>query len=340
LLCGTDRASADELMALLAPDAVLTDEYPRRARVNVVAIAADDRGVAVRRQRYCPTLLGRAGGTGTDELAALLTSGAVLADEYPGCADIRVVAVSTDNRGVAVRRQCNSPALLGGAGCASADEFIALLAPYAVAAREHPRPACIRIVADPTDDRSVAVRRHRYREALRRSAHRAAADELIACWLHMSLLRVTTHTAPAAELSSHPPTIAVLPSAESATEVPCWGVPTPPVPTSFWPFCCHRPLARVNTHAAPVLVSSSEPPMIAVLPSADSPTDVASAAAPTAPLPTSLLPCCLNCASAGDDETRGATKSNAAAAAAAVIVLAKRNTHSPLPPPTARVPQP
>src|SRR6185312_9527245 len=118
LLCGTDRASADELMALLAPDAVLTDEYPRRARVRLVAIATDDRGVAVRRQRYCPTLLGRAGDTGTDELAALLTPDAVLADEYPGCAGIRVVAVSANNRGVAVRRECHSPTLLGGADCA------------------------------------------------------------------------------------------------------------------------------------------------------------------------------------------------------------------------------
>ncbi len=44
-----------------------------------------------------------------------------------------------------------------------------------------------------------------------------------------------------------------VPSAEIATEVPCWAYPTAPVPTSLLPCCDHTPPLRVNTHAAPVL---------------------------------------------------------------------------------------
>ena len=64
-----------------------------------------------------------------------------------------------------------------------------------------------------------------------------------------------THAAPVAApgdgLSSGPPTRAVLPSAESATETPCPARPIAPVPISLLPCWVHKPLLRVKTHAAP-----------------------------------------------------------------------------------------
>jgi len=43
---------------------------------------------------------------------------------------------------------------------------------------------------------------------------------------------MNTHAAPASELSYCPPTIAVVPSADNATEKPCTALPTAPVPTT------------------------------------------------------------------------------------------------------------
>src|SRR6516225_9793657 len=55
---------------------------------------------------------------------------------------------------------------------------------------------------------------------------------LFPCWVHTPPLRVNTHTAPALPLSYGPPTMAVLPSPDSATERPCPTCPAPPPPTS------------------------------------------------------------------------------------------------------------
>src|SRR5262245_16403444 len=99
--------------------------------------------------------------------------------------------------------------------------------------------------------------------------------------------------------------MAVLPSADSATDWPC-AAPNPaaPLPTSL---ACspHNPLAVKNTHAAPTVgtpghcgegASSHGPPTMAVLPSAESATEVPCCApnCPTAPVPTSLSPCWLH----------------------------------------------
>src|SRR5262249_33294233 len=43
---------------------------------------------------------------------------------------------------------------------------------------------------------------------------------LAPCWLHVPLLRVNSHAAPASLLSDTPPTIAALPFADRATETP------------------------------------------------------------------------------------------------------------------------
>src|SRR6266571_368176 len=95
------------------------------------------------------------------------------------------------------------------------------------------------------------------------------------CCVHVPLLRVKTHAAPvpvalvgSMMLSDGPPTMAVLPSADSATAVPCAAGPTGLDPTSL-PCCVQLPLLRVNTHAAPMLLLSADPPTMAVLPSAD-----------------------------------------------------------------------
>src|SRR5215469_12097948 len=96
-------------------------------------------------------------------------------------------------------------------------------------------------------------------------------------------------------LSPGPPTSAVLPSADSATDWPWLAAPVPaaPVPTSSAPCWLHTPPLRVNTHAAPVLPAF--PPTIAVLPSADSATERPwLAPPPAASVPTSFGPCWLH----------------------------------------------
>src|SRR6516165_3372043 len=124
------------------------------------------------------------------------------------------------------------------------------------------------------------------------------------CCVQTPPLRVNTHAAPAAprpkgtdrslRLSPGPPTMALLPSADNATDMPWQALPIASLPTSFLPCCVQTPPPlRVNTHAAPALPLSDHPPTMAVLPSADNATDMPWRAFPTAPLPTSFLPCCV-----------------------------------------------
>src|SRR5690349_20039337 len=89
------------------------------------------------------------------------------------------------------------------------------------------------------------------------------------CSVHTVPLRVYTQAAPLLALSNEPPTIAVLPSAESATELPCLAAPDAALPTSF-ARCDHVLPTRTNTHASPVLRLSAGPPTRAVFPSAES----------------------------------------------------------------------
>src|SRR5580765_1936999 len=110
---------------------------------------------------------------------------------------------------------------------------------------------------------------------------------LAPCWVHTPPLRVYTHTAPADALSSGPPTTAVFPSADSATDCPWCPAPTAPVPTSFAPCCVHVVPLYVYTHAAPAPPLSSGPPTMAVLPSPESATELPCCSMPTG-LPTSF----------------------------------------------------
>src|SRR5262249_28188487 len=112
------------------------------------------------------------------------------------------------------------------------------------------------------------------------------------CCVQIPPLRVNTHAAPVVLLSDHPPTMAVLPSADSATDMPWRAFPTAPVPMSFLPCCVQTLPLRVNTHAPSVL----HPPTMALSPSARPaaaiPCPGGNGGSP-APLPTSLLPCCV-----------------------------------------------
>jgi hypothetical protein len=143
------------------------------------------------------------------------------------------------------------------------------------------------------------------------------AASLLPCWVHTPPLRVNTHAAPKPELSFGPPRTAVLPSADNATDVPSPEAPVPSLATSLLPCCVHTPPLRVYTHAAPVpgptALPSCGPPTIAVLPSADTATDVPCWGVPTPPAPTSGGPRWTNWASAMDDERSSVAAINAVA---------------------------
>src|SRR5438105_575498 len=125
------------------------------------------------------------------------------------------------------------------------------------------------------------------------------------CCVQILSLRVNTHAAPVAprpkganrshRLSPGPPKIAVLPSADNATDVPWQALPTASVPTSFLPCCVQTPPLRENTHAAPRLRLSLGPPTMVVLPSPDTATDAPWDHKPppySLVAPTSLPSCC------------------------------------------------
>src|SRR4029079_8139210 len=76
---------------------------------------------------------------------------------------------------------------------------------------------------------------------------------LLPCWVQVVPERVNTQAAPALTLSPTPPISAVLPSADSATALPCGALPTGPVPTSLLPSWVQVAPERVNTQTAPAL---------------------------------------------------------------------------------------
>ena len=101
--------------------------------------------------------------------------------------------------------------------------------------------------------------------------------------------RVNIQAAPWALSSPGPPTSAVLPSADRATENPNCGRPLASVGVSLTRW--DQPLLeRVNTQPAPAVSPSVGPPTSAVLPSDDTATELPCDAGPTAPLPTNFGP--------------------------------------------------
>src|ERR1035437_4139953 len=102
--------------------------------------------------------------------------------------------------------------------------------------------------------------------------------------------------------------MAVSPSPERDTEMPCEAFPTAPEPTSLVPCWVQTPALLVQTHAAPALLLSVGPPAMDVLPSAERDTEMPCQAPPTAPVPTNFGPCCKNCARTGWEESSVAEK--------------------------------
>src|SRR5262249_27107262 len=96
----SNRASADQLVALLAPHPVAAADHPRRpnarrgtGRARIATRPTHDSGVAVGGQRDGVALLGASNHPGTDELAALLAPHPAAARKYPRRSDRKIVGI-------------------------------------------------------------------------------------------------------------------------------------------------------------------------------------------------------------------------------------------------------
>ena len=136
--------------------------------------------------------------------------------------------------------------MVGASNRAGADQLAALLGPDTAAAGVDPRRPGARVVGRPAHDGGVAVGGQRDGEALFGGSNRAGADQLAALLGPDTAAAGVDPRRPGVRpLSSGPPTMAVLPSADSATEAPCSAVPTAPVPTSLLPCWVQTPPLRV-----------------------------------------------------------------------------------------------
>ena len=119
------------------------------------------------------------------------------------------------------------------------------------------------------------------------------------CCVQTPAERVKTQAAPRFAASAGPPTSAVFPSPEIATDCPWLESPVVPVPTSLGPCCSQTPWDRAKTQAAPVTASAFGPPKMSVSPSAESAAAYPCRAFPACVtggvrLPTSFGPCCVH----------------------------------------------
>ena len=96
-----------ELRALLRPRHSRADEYPSRPRSAGVAVSADQRGVAIDRQRDADPEQPAARLVACGQPQALLAPHGSAAREHPGRARIAVLRWSPYQRGVAVCRECH-----------------------------------------------------------------------------------------------------------------------------------------------------------------------------------------------------------------------------------------
>src|ERR1019366_2055950 len=121
---------------------------------------------------------------------------------------------------------------------------------------------------------------------------------LVPCCVHTPPFLVQTQAAPTPLLSWSPSTMAVLPSEDKATEMPCSALSTAPEPTSFDPCWVHSPPLLIQIEAAPWPKLSSTHPTMAVLPSPERDTEKPCWARPNTSVATNFGPCCENCANA------------------------------------------
>src|SRR6201999_2290039 len=104
------------------------------------------------------------------------------------------------------------------------------------------------------------------------------------------------HAAPVPLLSRQAPTSPVAPSAESSPFVPYSLSPSHSLGISFGPCWSQVDPERVNSHAAPLVLSSARPPTRAVSPSAERATLTPNLPSPVSPPPVSFGPCCVQVA--------------------------------------------
>ena len=202
----------------------------------VVTISAHDGGSTVGGQRDGVAQAGTKGAvnrTGANQLAALLgpcIAGAGVDPDRPGARDVADRA-STHPPTMAVLPSADSAteSLVRRPNSVVADQLAALLGPDTVAARVDPRRPDARVVTIPADDGRVAVGGQRNGEALLGASGTVdcvIADQLAALLGPNSAAAGEDPCRPDAVarlsgLSPGPPTMAVLPSADSATEWPC-----------------------------------------------------------------------------------------------------------------------
>ncbi len=177
---GSNRAGADQLVALLGPNIAAAGIDPRRPGVGIVFYPAHDGDVAVGGQCDGVALLGGSNRAGADQLAALLGPYTAATRVDPRRPSLQVVKRPAHDGGVAVSGQRDGDALLGGSNRASASQLAALLGPDTAAAAIDPRRPGVRVVGSPAHGGGVSVGGQRDGAALSGGSNRAGADQLVA----------------------------------------------------------------------------------------------------------------------------------------------------------------
>jgi hypothetical protein len=172
----SNRAGADQLAALLAPDSAAAGVDPRRTGTRVVFRPAYDGGVAVAGQRDGDGLARVSNRAGADQLAALLGPDTAAAGVDPSRPGVLVVPGPAYDGGVAVAGQRDGDGLARVSNRAGADQLAALLGPGTAAAGVDPcRPGNL-VVGNPAHDGGVAITGQRDGPALLGGSDSAGSD--------------------------------------------------------------------------------------------------------------------------------------------------------------------
>src|SRR4029077_14472204 len=156
---------AGELFGLRKPAGARAREHPHGPVEEVVARRADERRIAVGRQRHAVTEFAVAQLFGAGELRALLAPGDAGAGEHPGRPETAVVRPAADERGLTVRGQRDAATEVTMAFLVAGLELRALLAPGDAGASEHPDRPVVAAIAGRTDQRRLAVGGQRHASA-------------------------------------------------------------------------------------------------------------------------------------------------------------------------------
>ncbi len=148
-----------ELRTLLGPRTAFAGERPRRPERRPVVRAADQREVAVGRQRGAVAEVTGAGAIFGGELRPLLSPSRFPARERPGCPRSAFVKAPPDQGRAPVAGQRDAEAEAGRAALSGARKLSALLGPPFSGVFERPRRARMAVVVGSADQRGDAVRR-------------------------------------------------------------------------------------------------------------------------------------------------------------------------------------